>query len=93
LSSILDTAGDDPLNEDGAHRKKKYTLLLAQELFDQLNRAGFQGFRLTRTTDTLIDLLPIRPTSPRRAPRGYVHQPALEQRSNRQKPFPGEGSC
>ena len=56
--------GKDPGNEDGPHQEKKYTLLLAQELCDQLNRAGFNA-SLTRTTDTLIDL-PIRPDIARR---------------------------
>src|SRR5882724_1291650 len=56
--------GKDPGNEDGPHQEKKYTLLLAQELCDQLNRAGFKA-SLTRTTDTLIDL-PIRPDIARR---------------------------
>jgi len=56
--------GKDPGNEDGPHQEKKYTLLLAQELCDQLNHAGFNA-SLTRTTDTLIDL-PIRPDIARR---------------------------
>ncbi len=56
--------GKDPGNEDGSHQEKKYTLLLAQELCDQLNHAGFSA-SLTRTTDTLIDL-PVRPDIARR---------------------------
>jgi N-acetylmuramoyl-L-alanine amidase len=56
--------GRDPGNQDGAHQEKRYTLLLAQELADQLKRAGFR-VSLTRTTDTLIDL-PNRPDIARR---------------------------
>ena len=56
--------GRDPGNQDGAHQEKRYTLLLAQELADQLKRAGFR-VSLTRTTDTLIDL-PDRPDIARR---------------------------
>jgi N-acetylmuramoyl-L-alanine amidase len=56
--------GKDPGNEDGPHQEKKYALLLAQELCDQLKRAGFKA-SLTRTTDTLIDL-PVRPDIARR---------------------------
>ena len=51
--------GKDPGNQDGPHQEKTYTLLLAQELAGQLQRAGFK-VSLTRTTDTLIDL-PARP--------------------------------
>lgn len=56
--------GRDPGNEDGSHQEKKYALLLAQELRDQLQHAGFTA-SLTRTTDTLIDL-PVRPDIARR---------------------------
>jgi N-acetylmuramoyl-L-alanine amidase len=56
--------GRDPGNQDGSHQEKKYTLLLAQELCDQLKHAGFNA-SLTRTTDTLIDL-PVRPDIARR---------------------------
>jgi N-acetylmuramoyl-L-alanine amidase len=56
--------GRDPGNQDGAHQEKRYTLLLAEELADQLKRAGFK-VSLTRTTDTLIDL-PDRPDIARR---------------------------
>ena len=49
---------------DGSRQEKKYTLLLAQELRDQLVRAGLR-VNLTRTTDTLIDL-PVRPDMARR---------------------------
>lgn len=56
--------GRDPGNMDGSHQEKKYALLLAQELADQLKRAGF-NVSLTRTTDTLIDL-PDRPDIARR---------------------------
>lgn len=43
---------------NGSQQEKKYTLLLAQELRDQLTRAGVK-VTLTRTTDTAIDL-PVR---------------------------------
>jgi N-acetylmuramoyl-L-alanine amidase len=56
--------GKDPGFQDGSRQEKKYTLLLAQELSDQLKRAGFK-VSLTRTTDTLIDL-PERPEIARR---------------------------
>lgn len=56
--------GKDPGFQDGAHQEKKYTLLLAQELCDQLKRAGFKA-SLTRTTDTFIDK-PLRPDIARR---------------------------
>jgi N-acetylmuramoyl-L-alanine amidase len=46
--------GTDPGFLDGSHQEKKYTLLLAQELCDQLKRAGFKA-SLTRTTDASID--------------------------------------
>jgi N-acetylmuramoyl-L-alanine amidase len=51
--------GKDPGFQDGPRQEKKFTLLLAQELCDQLKDAGFEA-SLTRTTDTLIDL-PVRP--------------------------------
>ncbi|MDB6065482.1 MAG: Cell wall hydrolase/autolysin [Pedosphaera sp.] len=56
--------GKDPGFENGSHQEKKYTLLLAQELCDQLKRAGFNA-SLTRTTDTKIEL-PERPDIARR---------------------------
>jgi N-acetylmuramoyl-L-alanine amidase len=56
--------GKDPGFENGSHQEKQYTLLLAQELCDQLKRAGFNA-SLTRTTDTKIDL-PERPDIARR---------------------------
>ena len=37
--------GSDPGFMDGAHQEKKYTLLLAQELGDQLKRAGYREKR------------------------------------------------
>jgi N-acetylmuramoyl-L-alanine amidase len=49
---------------DGSRQEKKYTLLLAQELRDQLIRAGLK-VTLTRTTDTLVDL-PVRTDLARR---------------------------
>jgi N-acetylmuramoyl-L-alanine amidase len=56
--------GKDPGNQDGSHQEKKYTLLLAQELSDQLRRAGFNA-TLTRTSDTFVEL-PARPDIARR---------------------------
>jgi N-acetylmuramoyl-L-alanine amidase len=46
--------GKDPGFQDGSHQEKKYTLLLAQELCDQLKRTGFTA-SLTRTTDDTLD--------------------------------------
>ncbi len=46
--------GNDPGFLDGSHQEKKYTLLLAQELCDQLKRAGFKA-SLTRTSDSSLD--------------------------------------
>lgn len=51
--------GKDPGNQDGPRQEKKYTLLLAQELRDQLKRAGFNA-TLTRTSDFFVEL-PDRP--------------------------------
>ena len=54
--------GKDTGNRVGgffSHNEKTYTLLLAQELHDQLRRAGFNVI-LTRTKDTYVDL-PARP--------------------------------
>jgi N-acetylmuramoyl-L-alanine amidase len=51
--------GKDPGNCVGTNQEKKYTLLLAQEVRDQLNRAGFKA-SLTRTGDRFIEL-PNRP--------------------------------
>ena len=56
--------GKDTGTRNGFQQEKKYTLLLAQEVRDQLNRAGLKA-TLTRTTDTLIDL-PVRPDLARR---------------------------
>ncbi|MDB6018898.1 MAG: Cell wall hydrolase/autolysin [Pedosphaera sp.] len=56
--------GNDPGKEEGSHQEKKYTLLLAQELSDQLKRAGF-NVSLTRMTDTRVEL-PERPDIARR---------------------------
>ena len=47
--------GKDPGNREGAQFEKRYTLLLAQELSDQLRKAGFKVF-LTRTSDRFVDL-------------------------------------
>ena len=51
--------GKDPGEHVGSQEEKNYTLLLAQELRDQLLRAGFK-VTMTRTTDTFIEL-PTRP--------------------------------
>lgn len=51
--------GRDTGNRVGAHNEKTYTLALAQELRDQLLRAGFHVF-LTRNDDSYVDL-PLRP--------------------------------
>jgi len=56
--------GNDPGMRNGSQQEKKYTLLLAQELRDQLIRAGLKT-TLTRTTDTSLDL-PVRPDLARR---------------------------
>ena len=47
--------GTDPGNLDGFHQEKRYTLLLAQELSDQLRRAGLK-VSLTRTSDMFVPL-------------------------------------
>lgn len=47
--------GKDPGNRAGSHYEKTYTLLLANELADQLKAAGFKTI-LTRTKDTYVDL-------------------------------------
>jgi N-acetylmuramoyl-L-alanine amidase len=47
--------GADPGYRVGSNQEKKYTLLLAQELRDQLTKAGFR-VTLTRTTDTKVEL-------------------------------------
>jgi N-acetylmuramoyl-L-alanine amidase len=46
--------GKDPGIEVGSHQEKKYTLLLAEELRDQLKRAGFNA-SLTRTRDVYVE--------------------------------------
>ena len=46
--------GKDPGFQVGSHQEKKYTLLLAEELRDQLKRAGFNA-SLTRTRDVFIE--------------------------------------
>jgi N-acetylmuramoyl-L-alanine amidase len=56
--------GNDPGFENGGHQEKKYTLLLAQELCDQLKRAGYKA-SLTRTSDVSLDK-PLRPDIARR---------------------------
>ena len=56
--------GSDPGFLDGSHQEKKYTLLLAQELCDQLKRAGYRA-SLTRTSDSSLDKL-LRPDIARR---------------------------
>jgi len=47
--------GKDPGYCVGPNQEKKFTLLLAQELRDQLKRAGFR-VTLTRSRDTYLDL-------------------------------------
>jgi N-acetylmuramoyl-L-alanine amidase len=51
--------GRDSGNRVGSNEEKKYTLLLAQEVGNQLQRAGFKVL-FTRTSDTFVDL-PDRP--------------------------------
>ncbi len=51
--------GKDPGNRVGSNQEKKYTLLLAQEVRDQLAHAGLKA-TLTRSTDSFIEL-PTRP--------------------------------
>jgi N-acetylmuramoyl-L-alanine amidase len=51
--------GKDPGFRVGSNQEKRYTLLLAEELRDQLKRAGF-NVSLTRTRDTFLEL-PDRP--------------------------------
>jgi N-acetylmuramoyl-L-alanine amidase len=46
--------GKDPGFQVGSQDEKKYTLLLAKELRDQLKRAGLKVV-LTRTTDTFVE--------------------------------------
>ncbi len=47
--------GKDPGFSVGSHQEKKYTLLLAQELRDQLARTGLK-VSLTRSQDAYVDL-------------------------------------
>jgi N-acetylmuramoyl-L-alanine amidase len=47
--------GKDPGYQIGANQEKKYTLLLAREVRDQLAQAGFK-VALTRNSDTFIDV-------------------------------------
>jgi N-acetylmuramoyl-L-alanine amidase len=47
--------GRDTGNRCGGENEKKYTILLALELRDQLKKAGIKAV-LTRTTDTYVDL-------------------------------------
>jgi N-acetylmuramoyl-L-alanine amidase len=47
--------GKDPGNREGRQFEKHYTLLLAEQLSDQLRRAGFMVL-LTRTSDRFADL-------------------------------------
>jgi N-acetylmuramoyl-L-alanine amidase len=56
--------GKDPGYRVGSNQEKKYVLLLAQELRDQLTRAGFT-VTLTRNTDEFIEL-PVRADLARR---------------------------
>ncbi|HXU75878.1 MAG TPA: N-acetylmuramoyl-L-alanine amidase [Methylomirabilota bacterium] len=66
LSICLDAGhgGKDPGYRVGSNQEKKYTLLLAQEVREQLVRAGFK-VTMTRTTDSFIEL-PVRPELARR---------------------------
>lgn len=56
--------GKDPGYRVGSNQEKKYALLLAQELRDQLTRAGFT-VTLTRNTDAFVEL-PVRAELARR---------------------------
>jgi N-acetylmuramoyl-L-alanine amidase len=56
--------GKDPGNQVGAHEEKKYTLLLAREVGDQLKKAGLK-VQFTRSSDKYVDL-PDRPASARK---------------------------
>jgi N-acetylmuramoyl-L-alanine amidase len=56
--------GSDPGFQVGFRQEKKFTLLLAQEVRQQLTRAGLKVV-LTRNSDTFIDL-PLRPDFARR---------------------------
>jgi N-acetylmuramoyl-L-alanine amidase len=56
--------GKDPGNRVGSYEEKTYTLLLAQEVRQQLARAGFK-VSLTRSRDEFIEL-PNRPDAARR---------------------------
>lgn len=56
--------GKDPGFHDGKQLEKKYTLLLAKDLGELLNKAGFKA-SLTRTGDSFLDL-PLRPDLARR---------------------------
>ena len=47
--------GKDPGNRVGRQEEKKHTLLLAQEIRDQLTRAGLK-VTLTRATDSFVEL-------------------------------------
>jgi N-acetylmuramoyl-L-alanine amidase len=56
--------GREPGYLVGREQEKKYTLLLAQELGEQLRKAGYT-ISFTRTSDTLVEL-PVRPDIARR---------------------------
>lgn len=56
--------GSDPGFQVGGHQEKNYTLLLAQELCDQLKRMGYKA-SLTRTSDVSLEK-PLRPDIARR---------------------------
>jgi len=56
--------GKDPGLQIGSNQEKKYTLLLARELREQLTQAGFK-VTLTRNSDIALDL-PVRPAVARR---------------------------
>jgi N-acetylmuramoyl-L-alanine amidase len=63
---VLDAGhgGKDPGKQEGRQQEKKYTLLLAKEVADLLNKAGLKA-TLTRTTDRFLEL-PDRPDVARR---------------------------
>jgi len=51
--------GKDPGNQKGGQQEKTFTLLLAKEVAQLLNKAGFKA-TLTRTSDSFVKL-PVRP--------------------------------
>ena len=47
--------GKDPGNQEGKQQEKKYTLLLAKDVSELLNKAGFKA-SLTRSSDSFVEL-------------------------------------